>query len=183
MNKIYFVSGVSGVGKTSTLKHLRNVLNKNFYDVRDLDERGVPDGGGIKWLKNETRYWLDIAKENSKIGKSTIICGFANPELFDEIYNGDTDIPAQMILLNASANTIHSRLMGRHDTQESIKEIERASGVSLDTFIENNTKFSVEFRKIFEQRKLPIIETDNLNPVEVSEEVIKIIEFTEAGPM
>jgi broad-specificity NMP kinase len=152
------------------------MLDKNLYDVRDLDERGVPDGGGIEWLKNETRYWLDVAKESSKIDKSTIVCGFANPELFDEIYNGDTDIPAKIILLNASANTIHARLMGRHDTPESIKEIERASGVSLNQFIENNSNFSVEFKNIFEKRKLPIVETDNMNPEQVSNEVVKIIE-------
>ncbi len=176
MKKIYFISGVCGVGKTATLKHLRSMLDKNLYDVRDLDERGVPDGGGIEWLKNETRYWLDVAKESSKIDKSTIVCGFANPELFDEIYNGDTDIPAKIILLNASANTIHARLMGRHDTPESIKEIERASGVSLNQFIENNSNFSVEFKNIFEKRKLPIVETDNMNPEQVSNEVVKIIE-------
>lgn len=176
MKKIYFISGVCGVGKTATLKHLQGMLDKNLYDVRDLDERGVPDGGGIEWLKNETRYWLDIAKENSEHGKSTIVCGFANPELFEQIYKKDTDIPAKIILLNASGETIRARLAGRHNTSESVKEIERASGISLDKFIENNINFSAGFKKIFEKRKLPIVETDNLTPEEVSKSVIKIIE-------
>jgi hypothetical protein len=35
--------------------------------------------------------------------------------------------------------------------------------------------FLVEFKKIFENRKLPIVETDNLTPEEASEEVVKII--------
>lgn len=85
MEKIYFISGVSGVGKTSTLKHLKSVLSPDFYDIRDLDERGVPDGGGFNWLNNETRYWLDVAKDNAKNGKSTFVCGFANPELFEKV--------------------------------------------------------------------------------------------------
>src|SRR5690606_25871124 len=76
-NKIYFISGVSGVGKSSTLKHLKEALPSNKYDVRDLDERGVADGGGLEWLNNDTRYWLDVAKENALAGKDTIICGFA----------------------------------------------------------------------------------------------------------
>lgn len=175
MQKVYFISGVSGVGKTSTLKHLQSVLDKNLYDIRDLDERGVPDGGGLTWLNNETRYWLDVAKENSKHGKSTIICGFANPELFDNVYKKDIDIPAQIILLNASEDTLRTRLIGRHDTNGSIKEIERASGVSLNQFVENNIKFSTEFKKIFENRKLPIIETDDKTPEEVTKEIMSIV--------
>jgi broad-specificity NMP kinase len=176
MQKIYFISGVCGVGKTSTLKHLKNVLDTNLYDVRDLDERGVPNGGGFEWLNNETRYWLDVAKENSKQGKSTIICGFANPELFEQVHKQEEDIPAQIILLNASADTIRKRLEGRHTTSESIAEIERASGVSLEQFIENNTTFSTQFKKIFETRNLPIVETDDKNPEEVTREVIGVIE-------
>lgn len=176
MRKIYFISGVSGVGKTSTLKHLKNILDANLYNVRDLDERGVPDGGGFEWLNKETRYWLDVSKENALDGKNTIICGFANPELFEQVYNKDTDISAQIILLNASKDTIRTRLTQRHNTLESIGEIERASGVSFSQFIENNTSFSLEFKKIFEKRNFPIVETDNKTPEEVSKEVIAIIE-------
>jgi len=175
MQKIYFISGVCGVGKTSTLKHLKNILDTNLYDVRDLDERGVPDGGGFEWLNNETRYWLDVAKENALQGKSTIICGFANPELFEQVYKKDTDVPAQIILLNASSGTIRARLEGRHTTPESITEIERAAGVSLNQFIENNTTFSTEFKKIFEKRNLPIVETDDKTPEEVTEKVVRCI--------
>lgn len=152
------------------------MLDADFYDVRDLDERGVPDGGGLDWLKNETRHWLDVAKENSKIGKNTIICGFANPELFGEIYKNDSDVSMQIILLSASKETIRSRLIGRHDTADSIKEIERASAVHLDEFVENNANFSVELKKIFEKSNMPILETDNKTPEEVTVEVKGIIE-------
>jgi len=176
MKKIYFISGVCGVGKSATLKHLKNMLNPDFYNVRDLDERGVPDGGGIEWLKNETRHWFEVANENSKLNKSTVICGFANPELFDQIYKKDSDTPYQIILLNASADTIRARLVGRHDTPESVKEIERAAGVPIEQFIQNNTNFSTEFKNIFEKQKLPIVETDDKTPKEVSDEVIAIIE-------
>lgn len=175
MTKIYFISGVSGVGKTTTLKHLKNMLDSSLYDVRDLDERGVPDGGGFEWLNNETRYWLDVAKENAKKGKSTIICGFANPELFEKVYKKDEDIPAVIILLHASPQIIRTRLEQRHTTPESIQEIERAAGVSLEQFIQNNTSFSPELKKIFETRNLPIVDTDNKTPEEVVEEIIKII--------
>lgn len=175
MPKIYFISGVSGVGKTSTLIHLKNKLDSNLYDVRDIDERGVPDGGGLEWLNRETRYWLDVAKMNAQDGKNTIICGFANPELFELVYKKEEDIPALIILLSASPETINARLLQRHNTPESIQEIERASGVSLEQFIQNNMSFSIEFKKIFEAKGLPIIETDNKTPEEIATEIIKIL--------
>lgn len=174
MQKIYFISGVCGAGKTSTLIHLKNKLDTNLYDVRDLDERGVPNGGGLNWLQSETRHWLEVAKENATQGKNTIICGFANPELFEEIHT-ENDIPAQIILLDASPETIRQRLLNRHATTESIKEIERASAVPLDTFIENNTTFAPVFKSIFEKRNLSIIQTDDKTPEEVTDEVIKLI--------
>lgn len=172
MKKIYFISGVCGVGKTSTVKCLKNLLDPNLYDLRDLDERGVPAGGGLEWLARETRHWLDVAKENAEVGKSTIVSGFANPEMFDDIHKKDSDIPAEIILLNASGETIRARLIGRHSTPESVKRIERASAVPLDQFVEDNVKFSTEFREIFEKRNLPIIETDNKTPEEVAVEVM-----------
>lgn len=174
-NKVYFISGVSGVGKTSVLKELKQVLPTNKYDVRDLDERGVPDGGGLVWLNNETRHWLDVAKQNAQSGKSTIICGFANPELFKEVYKEVEDIPAQLILLHASGETLEQRLRGRHATPESVKEIERAAAVPVEQFIKNNVEFSPQLRAIFKQSGNLIIETDNKTPKEIAEEIISKI--------
>jgi len=174
-NKIYFISGVSGVGKTSTMAHLKNLLSHDFYDIRDLDERGVPDGGGLDWLKNETRYWLNVAKQNAVNNKNTIICGFANPELFREVSIPEEDMPAQLILLHASGEYLEQRLHDRHATPESIKEIERASGVTVDQFVKNNVEFAPKFRAIFEKYDFPIIDTDNRTPLDVAEIAVKII--------
>lgn len=59
--QLYFVSGVSGVGKSSTMQHLREMLPADTYDIRDFDERGVPDGGGREWHDAETRHWFEAA--------------------------------------------------------------------------------------------------------------------------
>ena len=50
MNKktIYFISGASGVGKTSVIKHLKGILPEN-YEVHDFDETGVPDDADHIW--------------------------------------------------------------------------------------------------------------------------------------
>lgn len=175
MNKIYFVSGVSGVGKSSTMNHLKRMLPANKYDIRDIDERGVPDGGGLKWLNKETRHWLNVAKSNALNGRSTIVCGFANPELFREVYKQDEDIPAQIILLHASGDTLKQRLQARHSTLESIKEIERASALPVDKFIESNIEFAPRLREICENYQCPVIETDDRTPEEIAREIVRII--------
>lgn len=174
-HKIYLISGVSGVGKTSTLEHLKKILPKSTFDVRDFDERGVPDGGGALWHDNETRHWLNIATQNALIGKSTVISGFTNPEQFKKIYDPKKDISPQMILLDVNPEVLKKRLYNRHMTPESKKEIERASGTSLDEFVEQCSSFAPQLRLIFEQNNLPIINTDNKTPEEVAREVVKII--------
>lgn len=173
--EVYFISGVCGVGKSSVLKHLKALLPADRYDIRDFDERGVPDGGGLEWHNNETLYWLEAAKENAKVGKSTIIGGFAEPERFKKVYK--TEHPkATLFLLHASGDTLRKRLYGRYPTSESIKEINRASGVPLDEFVANNVSYAPELRTIFEKEGAPIIETDTLSSEEVSKEIVRQIE-------
>lgn len=172
---VYFISGVCGTGKSSTIKYLKLFLPEKDYDIRDFDERGVPDGGGLTWHNSETKYWLEVASTNAKDNRSTIICGFANPETFELVYGGSKYPPALIFLLNASGEMIKKRLSQRHNTKESIEEINRASGVKLEKFIEDNIEFAPKLKEIFVKRNLPIIETDNLTPEGVVRDIIKII--------
>lgn len=173
--QVYFISGVCGTGKSSVLKHLKNILPADQYDVRDFDERGVPDGGGSEWHDNETLYWLNVATENAKQNKSTIICGFAEPKKIKKIHKTEAHPPAKLFLLHASGDIIRQRLLKRHATSESIKEINRASGVTLEKFIKNNISYAPELRAIFEDEGTPIIETDTKTPKEVAKEIKKYI--------
>ncbi len=168
---MYFISGVCGAGKTSVLKHLKKILPTDTYDIRDFDERGVPDGGGLEWHNKETLYWLDTALTNAKSGKSTIIGGFAEPERFKKVYKPAEHPKAQLLLLHASGDTIRKRLMGRYPTPESIEEIKRASGVPLNQFIENNASYAPELRGIFEKEGALVIETDEKTSEEVANEI------------
>ena len=173
--EVYFISGVCGTGKTSTLAHLKKLLPADLFDIRDFDERGVPDGGGLEWHNGETSYWLQIASENAKQGKSTIICGFANPEIFKNVHKKEKHPPAQLFLLHASGETIRQRLLGRYPTDESVKEINRASGVPLNEFVENNIAYAPELRSIFEKEGSPIIDTDAKTSEEVAQEIVEML--------
>lgn len=145
--KIYFISGVCGVGKSSVLKHLKNLLPADKYDIRDFDERGVPDGGGQEWHDRETFHWLETANENSKNNKSTIICGFQNPERFRQLHKKEVHVPATLFLLHASADILRKRLLGRYPNPESILEINRASGVPLDKLRETTVELDKSNKK------------------------------------
>lgn len=173
--QVYFISGVCGVGKSSVLAHLKKILPLDGFDVRDFDERGVPDGGGRVWHDNETLYWLDVATDNATKNKSTIICGFANPQRFKEVHKKEKHLPATLVLLHASSEVLRERLLGRYPTPESIAEINRASGVPLDVFVENNISFAPELRKIFEREDGTIIDTDEKTPGGVAKEIVRDI--------
>ena len=173
--QVYFISGVCGVGKSSVITHLKNILPVGSYDIRDFDERGVPDGGGQEWHDKETLYWLEVAAANAQENKSTIVCGFRNPEQFVKVHNKEKHLPAQLFLLHASGNTIRERLLGRYPTPESIAEINRASGESLNKFVEGNVLFAPQLRKIFEKEGVPIIDTDTKTPEEVAQEIVKLL--------
>jgi len=175
MPQIYFISGVSGVGKTSTIIHLKKLLPADQYDIRDFDEQGVPTGGGPQWHDGETLHWLDVANENAKNNRSTVVCGFQNPKRFRELYKKEEHIPAHLILLHASGDTLRERLLNRHATPESIREINRASGVTLDKFIKDIVSFAPELLSIFQKENLPIVETSTKKPEEVAREISEAI--------
>ncbi len=169
--KIYFISGVCGVGKTTIINHLNFLLANKYYDIHDFDKRGVPDNATRDWRKEETQYWINLGKQNFKKGINTIICGFSNPE---EISKLEKDV--YFILLDANKETIKERISGRYKTQKSIKELKRVSGKTLDLFIRDNANFSEVLRNIFEKdKRCDIVNTNNKAPKDVAKDVVKII--------
>ncbi len=63
MTKIYFITGVSGAGKTTLVKPLQERLDK--YSVHDFDEVGVPKDVDEQWRLDTTLYWLNKAHEST----------------------------------------------------------------------------------------------------------------------
>lgn len=162
------------MGKTSTMKDLQKLLPPDKFNIRDFDERGVPDGGGPAWHRTETAHWLSVATQNAAEDKSTIICGFNEPERIWAVHT-KTHPDVELILLHANADTIRKRLRGRYPTVESEKEIERASGTSLEKFIENCVSYAPTLHKKFEKENYLIVDTDDKTPEEVAREITKKI--------
>ena len=57
MNKLYFIGGASGSGKTAIMPELQKILGSEIK-VYDFDDIGVPEGADKKWRQESTEKWL-----------------------------------------------------------------------------------------------------------------------------
>ncbi len=169
--KIYFITGVCGVGKTTIINHLKSLLGNDNYDIHDFDERGVPDNASRDWRKEETQYWINLGKYNFKKNVFTIICGFSNPKEFNKF---DQDV--RFILLDADKKTIRERIGKRYKTEESLKELKRSTGNTVEVFIKDNINFLEPLRNICKKdKRCNIVNTVNKLPGNVAQDVSKYI--------
>lgn len=166
MDNLFFITGASGAGKSTIIEPLKQLLGSGF-DIHDFDERGVPDAADNQWRIDETAYWASVAEQNTKVGLSTIICGGARPS--------ELKGRAIFIFLDASEEIIRGRLLKRYSTPASIKEIERASGGTLDKFIKDNEIFLQQRRLEAKNYKTSILDTSEFTPHEVTKVVAEII--------
>ena len=167
---LFFITGVCGVGKTSVIPQLKLLLPNDQFRIHDLDENGVPDGGGRAWRLEETQRWMDVAALNAKTGISTVVCGFANPEELGELKLAPS-LKVTYILLDADEETIRQRLAGRYTDVGSEAEVQRATNDSIETFIQNNVSFSSKLREICRKQERAIIDTKNLQVEEVADQI------------
>lgn len=72
---LLFVTGASGSGKTAVIPGLLKKFVE--FSVHDFDERNAPSEGDNRGRQEQTEYWINIAIENQRLGKDTIICGGA----------------------------------------------------------------------------------------------------------
>lgn len=175
ISKIYFISGVNGVGKSSTIPYLKKLLPSNKYDVRDFDERGVPDGAGHAWRKTEATKWIEIGTEAAQKGISIIVCGFVKIKDFQDMQK--ENVPEiEIIVLGANAETIRNRLMARYTKNGVFDETQKAIGKPVNEFIESSVYYSKIMREESEKENLKIVDTSDISPEEVARKIIKIIE-------
>jgi len=170
--KIYFITGVCGVGKSTVIPHLKSLFDEKDFDIHDFDERGVPSGVSRKWRKRETEFWLNLGRLNIKNDISTIVCGLSNPK--EVAYNNINN--TRFILLDAEKETIKGRITERYKTKKSEQELKRVSNCSVGNFIKDNTDFLEILRSICQNdERCDIIDTTNKLSKEVAKQITEII--------
>jgi len=174
MNKIYFISGVNGVGKTSIMPFLKTLLPNNQFEIHDFDERGVPEKADGNWRISETKYWVDLGAGLGSRDKNIIVCGFVKPADFQEMLSDDS-LGITLIFLDASPEVIRQRLTGRYTKDGYFDESQMVIGKPINVFIDGNIYISGQMKKMFEELNCSIIDTSNLNPEAIARQVAELI--------
>ena len=175
MNKIFFVTGVNGVGKSTIIPHLKAILSENYFVIHDFDSRGVPPDADRNWRILETKYWISEGKRLSE-EKSTVICGFIKPSDLEEYDLISSDLPeVVLILLHAKPEIIKERLISRYTKNGIFNETQKVIGKPINEFINGNVWFADQIKNEFEQAGFSIVDTSSLIPKEAAKEVFKII--------
>jgi len=180
MNKIYFVSGVNGVGKSTIMPFLSSLLPVDKFKVHDFDERGVPEDADRNWRISETQHWIDEGIKLAQENKSIVICGFVKVADFP-----DPESPEIVkIFLDAQPEIIRQRLTKRYTKDGVFDEKQKVIGKTIEEFISGNIYILGQMKKEFEELNDPIIDTTNLTPEEVAKKVANIILIikTNRGP-
>jgi len=172
--KMYIVSGVNGVGKTSVMPSLRERLDSEHYVIHDFDERGVPDGADRTWRMSELKKWIEISRDNAQKNLSTIICGFTKIGDFEEL-NVPNAPNVELILLHADSETVRKRLEGRYTKDGVFDETQKVIGKPVTEFIEGNVWYSNKMLEEFQEHNGTVIDTSDITPDEVAEQIVKVI--------
>ncbi len=121
MNKIYFVIGASGAGKTTAIRS----IEKNHADEFQFcyfDSIGVPSneemirdfGSAENWQKENTKKWVRKMKEDSLDSKPAILDGQTRPSFIKEACAENGITSYEVVLLDCSDQVRKERLIKRN---------------------------------------------------------------------
>jgi len=171
--KLFIVTGVNGIGKSTVITELVTKLDLERYKVHDFDERGVPDNADKGWWESETTHWLQVAKQNAASKVTTIVCGFMKVADIEQATVQVPDVETAVCLMDRSPEVIADRLMSRYQTPESLTELERTTGKTPEKFIADNVWVSTKFREAAEENGFTIVDTSDKSPAEVAGAIVE----------
>lgn len=174
MSKMFFVSGVNGVGKTSIMPYLKEFLPSDKFEVHDFDERGVPENAGGSWRISEAKYWVEEGSKLLSQNKSIVICGFVKPADFGDMLNQE-DLGICLILLDAQPEIIRQRLVSRYSVNGHFDESQTVIGKPINVFIDGNLYILSQMKTIFEELGCSIVDATDATPEEVAKRVVSLI--------
>ena len=120
INKIIFIIGASGAGKTSTLKSVE-ANNPDAFKYCYFDNIGVPTaeemvryfGSGENWQKETTKIWVKKIKDEYLANRTTILDGQINPTFIEWACKESGIKNYEVILFDCSDEKRSERLVGR----------------------------------------------------------------------
>lgn len=174
---LFLITGSSGVGKSTIVPFLKKHLPEEF-DVHDFDEKltkeVVMNGRLLDgWRMETTKYWIDLAVENLKLDKSTVVIGLIYP---DEIKQLNMQIQYNLCLLDVSDEKIRERLIGkRFSSSQKITGLKQATGQTPEEFILENRHLMEKLRNETRAVNGKIIDTTGDTPEQTADKILSWI--------
>ncbi len=170
--QLFIITGVNGIGKSCIIPKLRDHLNSINFVVHDFDERGVPDNADSEWRKSEIKHWFTIAEQNISKKLSTVVCGFMKMSDIKHALENGYSIKVSVCVLDASPETISSRILSRYLTPESLIELKRTTGKTPEKFVSDNVWVASKFREEAKENAYYLLDTNEQRPDKVATSVI-----------
>jgi adenylate kinase family enzyme len=124
MNKIYFIIGASGAGKTTAVKHIQKRSPQDFQFCF-FDSVGVPPvedmikmfGSQEGWQRAGTDHWIKIIKENYLDTRPAILDGQTRGSFIEEACRENGIASYEVILFDCSDEERRARLKRRNQSE------------------------------------------------------------------
>lgn len=108
MNKLFFVIGASGSGKTTIIKYLEKLMPE--YQMFYFDSIGVPSyeemvekyRSAEEWQRTKTFEWVKKIKEQTLITRPAILDGQIRPQFIKEACTHNQILNYGIILIDCS---------------------------------------------------------------------------------
>lgn len=168
--KIVFLTGASGVGKTTLLKNLENKYgSQSTWEFLRFDSIGIPSheemvkeyGSSHGWQKAKTEEWIQKMLEEYPGKEMIVMDGQANLEFIIEGFKRQNFTNYQIVLIDCEQETMVKRLTD-----------ERQQPWLASEDMKNWLKF---LRDQANKYSIPVIDTTNINETEVLEKLETII--------
>ncbi len=171
----YFITGVSGCGKTAILRRLEELLPSTHFDFHDIDERGVPADTPPSWRASETEHWLSIAVRNAEAGRSTVISGTVHSDETVGCPSFARAPTAHFFLLEANDRSIRARLKLRFASPHVRELLWRQQRMKPEAFIEAMFSYRDDLRRLFENSRCSwtALDTSELSEEETTSIIAK----------
>ena len=179
-SRLYFITGSSGVGKTPLVTILKSLLPDSF-SVHDLDEKlkevdRTKPNWLYDWRNYTTRYFIDLAIENTKQNKSTVVCGIIWPHEVKSVPNIELSPPVNFIFLDVEQEELKKRFFARRWSNESkIADLKRDTGMTPDEYIQKNIIEVDKLKKECIENGAKIINTTHLSSENVASKIKELI--------
>lgn len=124
MNKLIFIIGASGAGKTTAVKALEKV-NLSNYQMLYFDSIGVPSltemnakyNSPEEWQRIKTAEWVKTIKETFLSKTHVILDGQTRPKFIEDACNENEISAYEVILLDCSDEERTKRLIERGQSE------------------------------------------------------------------